>query len=376
MMYARERNEMMTLLDHLRDYLTKENIGACFIQNPTTIGYFTQFYSEPHERAMLLVVRPDYRPLLLLPALDFDKARAIVTNIELCPYLDSQNPYTILKETLRLKSHDNYSIDKQYVTLATLENIQRVFNGLQFNHNISPFIERLQLQKSPQEIEKMLEAGKTADLAIKIAANTLAVGKTEVDIVAEIEYQLKKQNVPKMSFDTMILSQKNAANPHGEPSLTPIAYNEFVLMDLGTVHQGYASDMTRTLFFGDRLSKEQETIYHIVLEAHHTARDAAKIGMTAGELDSIARDVITRYGYGDYFTHRLGHGIGQSVHEFPSIASGNDFIIQENMCFSIEPGIYLPQQIGIRIEDCFYITKQGAVPFTNSPYSLNYKDYQ
>ncbi|MBF0781123.1 MULTISPECIES: Xaa-Pro peptidase family protein [unclassified Granulicatella] len=368
----------MSILHTLQRKLQQDNIDLCFVQNPSTIGYLTGFHSEPHERLMLLVMRMDSNPLLILPALDYEKALAQVKGIELVSYLDSQSPWETLAHTLSHYQSKSIrcSIEKDYVTMTTLERLQHALPFVSFSHNVSTLIQNMRLIKTPHEIELMLGAGKTADLAIKFAAQALDINRNESDILAHIEYQLKKHHVPKMSFDTMVLSQANAANPHGEPGNTPIQFNEFVLVDLGTLYQGYASDMTRTLFFGDTLSKEQEKLYNIVLEAHHAARDAVKIGMTAGELDQIARDIISQYGYGDYFTHRLGHGIGQSVHEFPSIASGNDFILQENMCFSIEPGIYLPNKIGIRIEDCFYVTPQGAKPFTHSPYSLNYRDYQ
>lgn len=365
---------MLTPLQLFKNQLEAQDIQLGFVQNPLNIGYLTQFYSEPHERLMLLIFRKGQQPLLVLPALDVEKARQIVSHIEILPYLDSDPIWDILATTLNAHQM-TCAVEKNFITLQTAENIQHKLKCT-IKQDLSPIITQQKLIKTPIEIQHMLKAGKTADLAIKYVAQLLETSQTESQMVAELEYLLKKQGVPTMSFETMILTQQNAANPHGEPENNLPKKNEFVLVDLGTMYNGYASDITRTLFYGDTITAEQEKLYNIVLEAHHTARDAAKIGMTAGELDKIARDVITAYGYGDYFTHRLGHGIGQSVHEFPSIASSNDFILQENMCFSIEPGIYIPNKIGIRIEDCFYLTKEGAKSFTNSPYSLNYKDYQ
>ncbi|NEW65416.1 aminopeptidase P family protein [Carnobacteriaceae bacterium zg-84] len=367
----------MSTLHTLQQTLAHQQVDLCFIQNPSTIGYLTGFHSEPHERVFMLILVPNDKPLLVLPALDYELAKESTTGLQFLPHFDSENVWEKLAQTLRpyISQAKKVSIEKNFVTMQTLEHLTRILPTIQFTHDVSSTIEQLKLIKTPEEITLLKEAGKTADLATKIAAQTLQEGITESAVIAEIEYQLKKQNVSKMSFDTMVLSQANAANPHGNPGLNKIHFNEFVLVDLGTMHQGYASDMTRTLFFGDNLSSEQEKIYNIVLEAHHTARDMAKIGMTASELDAIARNIITKYGYGDYFTHRLGHGIGQTVHEFPSIASGNDFVLQENMCFSIEPGIYIPGKIGVRIEDCFYLTPTGAQSFTFSPYSLNWKDY-
>ena len=111
-------------------------------------------------------------------------------------------------------------------------------------------------------------------------------------------------------------------------------------------------------------------IYNITLEAQLAAQEAVRPGVTAGELDQIARNVINSYGYGEYFNHRLGHGIGTTVHEFPSLVEGNDLVIEEGMCFSLEPGIYIPEKVGVRIEDCVYVTSDGCVPFTTTPKEL------
>lgn len=137
------------------------------------------------------------------------------------------------------------------------------------------------------------------------------------------------------------------------------------------MHKGYASDSSRTVAYGTPTDKQKE-IYEIDREAQQAAIEAAKPGITAAELDAVARDIITKAGYGEYFIHRLGHGIGKNVHEFPSIMQGNDLVIEEGMCFSIEPGIYIPGVGGVRIEDCGVVTKNGFEPFTKTDKSLKY----
>ncbi|MCT7787447.1 MAG: aminopeptidase P family protein, partial [Lactobacillus iners] len=173
------------------------------------------------------------------------------------------------------------------------------------------------------------------------------------------------------SFETICQAGTNAANPHLGPTLNTIKPNQLVLFDLGTMHNGYASDSSRTVAYGEPSAKEKE-IYEIDREAQQAAIDAARPGMTAGELDAVARDIITKAGYGEYFIHRLGHGIGMSVHELPQIMSGNDFILQEGMCFSIEPGIYIPNVGGVRIEDCGVLTNEGFKTFTKTDKQLRY----
>ena len=172
-----------------------------------------------------------------------------------------------------------------------------------------------------------------------------------------------------MSFDTIIQSGANAADPHGAPKEDTIKPNELTLFDLGTVYKGYISDASRTVAFGE-IDDKLKDIYNVCLEAQLTAQNAAKPGMTAEELDKIARDVITKAGYGEYFIHRLGHGMGQSEHEFPSIMEGNKMELVPGMCFSIEPGIYIPNYAGVRIEDCVYVTDNGVKSFTHTSKEL------
>ena len=142
------------------------------------------------------------------------------------------------------------------------------------------------------------------------------------------------------------------------------------MFDLGTLCQGYASDVSRTFFYGTNASNKQRLVYQTVYQAQQAALAAVRPGITAAELDKIARDIISDAGFGPYFTHRLGHGIGQSLHEYPSIMEGNNLVIEEGMCFSIEPGIYLPNEMGVRIEDCVVVTANGCQPFTHTPHDI------
>ncbi len=225
--------------------------------------------------------------------------------------------------------------------------------------------------KTADEIEKLNAAGAEADYAFEVGFNAVAAGKTEADVAAELEYALKKRGVMEMSFDTLIQAGAHAAEPHGATVMNQIQNNELVLFDLGTIHDGYISDASRTVALGT-LNDKQKDIYKVCLEAQLTAQAYAKSGITAASLDKVARDIIDKAGYGEYFIHRLGHGMGMGEHEFPSIMEGNDLILQEGMCFSIEPGIYIPGVAGVRIEDCVHITKDGCLPFTHTSKELRY----
>lgn len=353
-------------------------VDVAFFNDPSSIHLLTGYFSEPHERILALILVKDAPPILFTPELEKEDAMRIVKDIEVYGYLDTENPWEKIKKIIENKhtSTHIWAVEKQFLTMQKSEALQAVFPSSVFSYDYSSVIENLRIQKNSEEIEKMKKAGFWADEAIKIGARTLKTGVTEMEVVAEIEYQLKKQGISKMSFETMVLFGDNAASPHGVPGDKKLEENQFVLFDLGVMYEGYASDVTRTLFFGTSPSDIQTDVYQTVLDAHDAAVQQASLSITASQLDGIARDIIISKGYGEYFNHRLGHGLGQSVHEFPSIMSGNDMKLLHNMCFSIEPGIYIPGKVGVRIEDCGYIDEQGFHSFTAFPTNIfSYTDF-
>lgn len=359
---------MKKQLIDLKNWL-KENQGdVAFINDPANVAYLTGYESDPHERVLALLVFPDADPFLFTPALEMDDARNGAWEYDVFGYLDNENPWEIIAEKVKaaVPTVSNWAVEKEFLTLARFEALQNEFPTATFKQDLTSFMQRLKLIKTPTEIKTMIEAGKWADFAFDVGFNAIKEGVMEQEIVAEIEYQLKKKGIMQMSFSTIVLAGDNAASPHGNPGQRKIQKNELVLFDLGVVYDGYTSDATRTVAYGEPSQKAQE-IYAIVLKAHQAALNAVKPGITAGELDTIARDIITDAGYGPYFNHRLGHGLGSSVHEFPSIMAGNPLVIEEGMCFSIEPGIYVPGVAGVRIEDCLYVTKDGCEVFTHTP---------
>ncbi|HWL12694.1 MAG TPA: M24 family metallopeptidase, partial [Ureibacillus sp.] len=167
----------------------------------------------------------------------------------------------------------------------------------------------------------------------------------------------------KMSFETMVLSGPKTASPHGTPGERKIQKGDMILFDLGVIYDGYCSDITRTVAFGE-VSEAQKEIYNAVRSANENAVAAVKPGVRAMDLDKIARDTITEAGYGEYFTHRLGHGLGISVHEFPSVTGTNDLVLREGMVFTIEPGVYKADVTGVRVEDDVVVTADGVEVLT------------
>lgn len=172
-----------------------------------------------------------------------------------------------------------------------------------------------------------------------------------------------------MSFSTMVLTGAKTADPHGSPGLTEIMPGDFVLFDLGVVLDGYCSDITRTVAF-KKINDEQRRIYETVLGAQHAALAICNAGTRIGDIDQAARNFITNAGYGEYFPHRIGHGLGIDVHEFPSMSENNNDLLQEGTVFTVEPGIYIPNVGGVRIEDDIVVTKDGYTSLTSYPKEL------
>lgn len=357
----------MSKIQSVSQYLNEQEAGLALFSDPVSINYLTGFYSDPHERHLFLFVFRDRAPLLFLPAMEVNSAKRSL-DFEVVGYQDAENPWVKLKASLPAVSGPILA-EFDSLNLTRYQGLKQVFDNS--FEDLTPFINRMKLIKSADEIAKLKYAGSFADKAVQIGFEAISLDKTENDLITEIEFGMKKLGVKKMSFDTMVLSAENAADPHGIPGANMIQNNALLLFDLGTENNGYMSDMTRTVAVGqpDQFKKD---IYQLCLEAQLTAIDFIKPGVTAAEVDAAARNVIAKAGYGEYFNHRLGHGIGMSVHEFPSIMAGNDLVLEEGMAFSVEPGIYIPGKVGVRIEDCGVVTKNGFDLFTNTPKELLY----
>ncbi|AEV95026.1 M24 family metallopeptidase [Pediococcus claussenii] len=363
----------MSKLDEVQKWVSEQHLDLAYISDFESIHYLTGFGSDPIERVLALFVFPDHEPFLFAPALEVEAIKDTGWNHPVYGYLDHEKPFTLIAEHIKQINPNpvKWGIEKDNLTVDRFELIRGQFPDATFTSDLTPLIQQLRLIKTNDEIAKLDAAGREADYAFEVGFKAIQAGKSEADVAAELEYALKKRGVMNMSFDTLIQAGAHAAEPHGATGATKIQNNELILFDLGTVHEGYISDASRTVALG-ALNDKQADIYKVCLEAQLTAQAAAKPGITAASLDKIARDIITKAGYGEYFIHRLGHGMGMGEHEFPSIMEGNNMVLQEGMCFSIEPGIYIPEVAGVRIEDCVHITKDGCKPFTHTSKELQY----
>jgi Xaa-Pro aminopeptidase len=234
---------------------------------------------------------------------------------------------------------------------------------------ISGLIEKLRLIKTDAEIKILKVAADIADAAFKHILDFLRPGKTELEVSNELEFFMRRAGATSSSFDTIVASGHRSALPHGVASDKVIEAGDIVTMDYGCYYNGYVSDITRTVAVGEPDAKLKE-IYDIVLEAQLLGMAGIKPGMTGKQADALTRDYITEKGYGEYFGHSTGHGIGLEIHEGPGLSMKSDVILEPGMVVTCEPGIYIPGLGGVRIEDDTLITKDHNEALTHSTKEL------
>lgn len=364
-MYQKRQEKLMNYM--------KNELGAdmALLMSPINIYYYTGFLSNPHERFFVLAIdAKNNNTTLYLPSLDENAAKEAATVNEFVPVFDHENGYEKFKQHLN-QDVNHFCIEKNYVTVEQYEQIGSIFHKANFS-NIEPFIVQERLKKSADEITKVKKAIHITEEGLKNTLPKIKVGMTELQVKAELEYELKLLGADNFAFDSLILSGKNSALPHGVSGTREIQQGDFLLFDFGIFTDGYCSDITRTFIIGEGTEKQID-VYQTVLEANEKAIEAVKVGNPLKVIDIAARDVITNKGYGAYFTHRTGHGMGLDVHEAPSIHNENEQTIETGLLFTIEPGIYIPEIGGVRIEDDIYINENGEVEVLSSfPKQLTY----
>lgn len=244
--------------------------------------------------------------------------------------------------------------------------ISERLNGVELKPT-TDFIEGLRLVKEEEEVASIRKAIAIAEEAFNAILKILRPGMIEKDIAIALEYEIRKRGSGPIPFDIIIASGERAALPHASSSDKPLEKGDLVIIDWGAQADGYHSDISRTILFRDKDSSEKEKIFKMVLDAQREAIQNVKPGMTFSGLDAVAREFIEDTGYGAYFGHGLGHGIGLSVHEAPHISWQGEGVLEEGMIFTVEPGVYIPGLGGVRIEDMVIVKERGAEVLTHLP---------
>ncbi len=352
---------------NIQTYLQQQQTDAAIITTPENVFYLTGFDSDPHERLLATVYFKEGEPLIICPQMEVPDAKRASNFDNVIGYYDTQNSMDVLAQALKARGVQTIAIEKHHLNVARYENLVSHFTA-QAITSFDDKMNHLRVIKSHDELEKLRQAAKLADFAVQVGVEAIAEGKTELEILGEIEAAVKNKGY-EMSFSTMVLTGTNSASPHGIPGHNKVQKGDMVLFDLGVIYEGYCSDITRTVAFGEP-NEAQKDIYMTVLAANEKAIAEIKPGVTAAHLDQTARTIIANAGYGDFFPHRLGHGLGISVHEFPDISGSNTMQLEENMVFTIEPGIYKGDVTGVRIEDDVVVTATGVEVLTKFPKQL------
>ena len=325
------------------------------VSSTANVYYLTGVWCEPFERMLALLVKDD-GSLTLFANRMF--ALEGLTDVPMVLYEDTDDCIAVLAPHLR---PGRVGIDKTWPSHFTIRLMQA-------RPDITPALgsqplDEARLTKDPEELELMrISSRMNVEVCGRIAAQ-LKEGVTEKEIQALYIQYARELGSPGPSFTPLICFGQNGAEPHHDSDDTPLRQGDTVIMDVGLLWKHYCSDMTRTVHFG-AVSEDQEKVHAIVTAANRAGIAACKPGVRMKDIDLAARKVIEEAGYGPYFTHRTGHGIGLDEHEFPDCSSVSETITRPGMIFSIEPGIYLPGKFGVRVEDLVAITEDGCEVLT------------
>ncbi len=351
----------MGRITKLREKFKTNDIEAVLVTSNYNRRYITGFTGTA---GVALITETDAKFIT-----DFryvDQASEQATNFDIVQHKSSliEEIATQLKE-LGIKK---LGFEKSHVSFAQYEEFKTKFIETKLVP-ISGMLESLRLIKDEQEINILKEAAQIADAAFDHIIKYIKPGLTELDVSNELEFFMRKHGAVSSSFDIIVASGIRSALPHGVASDKIIKKGELVTLDFGAYYKGYCSDITRTVAVG-KPSSELEKIYNTVLEAQLRGMNGIKPGLTGKEADALTRDYITEQGYGEYFGHSTGHGLGMEVHEGPGLSMKSDTVLEPGMVVTVEPGIYISGVGGTRIEDDTVITANGNETLTYSTKEL------
>ena len=367
--------------------LMQEPIDAVLINNPSNLYYYTGFTGG--EAMFLMPVNGDIMSTYAFELCGISNDSRVITNDWPDGYVITDSRYyeQVEKECegLQLVKWESKGMaatiqellveDKKIqiileddMNLAQYMKLTEVCRNCAFALG-SKWIQKPRMVKDAEELAKLEQAEYIGDAAFTHILDVLKPGVSEREIALELEFFMKKQGASKLSFDTIVASGANGSMPHAQVTDLVLQSGDFVTMDFGCVYQGYCSDMTRTVAIGTP-TDEMKKVYQIVLDANLRAMEQIEAGKRCNEIDAVARDYIREQGYGEYFGHGLGHGVGLDIHEEPRFSPKCDVITQENMVITDEPGIYLPGQFGVRIEDLVVVKENGYQKLSQSEKKL------
>jgi Xaa-Pro aminopeptidase len=347
-------------MDRLRLCFSDLRVDALLVSHLPNIRYLCGFSGS----AGLLLVEPSANTLFTDSRYTF-QARQEVTGARI--HIAKKGLLSAVGQKLRSrKRHVLLGYSAVHMTVAQKEALQRTAGSRVRWVRDPGEVEKLRAVKDVGELARMREAARLISDVFGSILPSIEPGLTELELAAQMEYAMKRQGASGPSFETIVASGPRSAWAHARPTPKALRKSELVVLDQGAILRDYCSDMTRTVFLG-RAPQNVRRLYRAVLEAQEAAKRAIRPGVTAGAVDSAARDALSGYGLARYFTHSTGHGLGLEVHEMPRLGRDEKFVLKEGMVLTVEPGVYLEGLGGIRIEDEVVVTADGCADLTTAP---------
>lgn len=344
----------------LEQFFVKHGFDVLLVSNLPNIRYLCGFSGS---EGVLLLTRES--AWLLCDSRYTTQAAAETVDTEIRQFSEKHDAVSILLDELKL---DRIGFESAHITVAAFMELSAKLKGRQMVP-VGADLDQIRAHKDQDEIVRLAAVARIASDALQAVVTMVRPGVSEADIARELEFEMRRRGADGRSFDFIVASGQRGAMPHGRASDKIVASGELVTIDYGAVMDGYCSDETVTVAAGQPDLRSRE-IYDIVLEAHDRAISLVRPGKSCRELDAVARDFIKEQGYGEYFGHGLGHGVGLEIHEKPVVSPRSETIIEEGMVFTIEPGIYIPGFGGVRIEDTVTVTSDGCQLLTQVPKTL------
>ena len=367
------RNEHKSRVESLQRLQAANGVDYVALMPGANMLYFTGLPAHLSERPFVVFVPAEGPLAVLLPDLEAPAARGhLPGDARLFTYRDEEGHEPAFQQVAGELELADKPLGIEYLAIRALEmrRIEQAAPGCRLLA-VEPWLPTLRMSKDDAEIDHMRQAVGIAERAMQRLLDTGAIraGRTELEIAADLRIALLQEGAHGDAFSPIIVAGPNSASPHASPSDRPVEDGELVVIDWGAVYRGYRSDITRSFVLGAP-TQEMERIHDAVLAANQAGRLAVRPGMLAQDVDRAARRAITLAGYGDYFIHRTGHGLGLETHEPPYIVEGNLEMLGAGMTFTVEPGIYVPGVGGVRIEDNVVVTADGSETLTTLPRDL------
>jgi len=356
-------------LERLYAALQTHGLDAVALGPGASLTYLTGLHFHVMERPVVMFFAPDHDPAIVLPELETPKLSSLAFATQ--PFAYGENPavwdaaFRAVTASLGL---DGKKVGLEPRGLRLLEYRYLKAGAPEAAYpDATRALASLRVHKGPDEISKIRVAVRIAQDALEATIPLIKVGATERELANELVGQLLRHgSEPEMPFSPIVSAGPNSANPHASPTDRKLQLGDLLVVDWGATYEGYMSDLTRTFAVGE-VDAEYHKIFQIVKESNAAGCAAGKPGLPCAEVDKAARAIIERAGYGQYFTHRTGHGLGMEAHEEPYMRSDNMELLEPGMVYTVEPGIYLPERNGVRIEDNLVATQTGVESLSDMP---------